>query len=216
MRIRAILPVRAVWCSTARAVASVRMRGGPLAGSAGPVAAREPAGASARPTRATAGRLRSFGRRHRTLITVVGALGTAAVLGFVLAGRWDEFSAALSGTPAVGDRRDRAAADRRAGLAQRGVAPEHRGGGRDGRPARPLPRLEHAGAGQPAERAGRRGGADRRAAPLVPGGQPAGADPDRRRVPDPRRRGDAGRADLVHARRPARPAVVAAADRRSR
>ena len=39
--------------------------------------------------------LRSFGRR-RLLITVVGSLATAAILGFVLAGRRDEFAAALS------------------------------------------------------------------------------------------------------------------------
>jgi uncharacterized membrane protein YbhN (UPF0104 family) len=74
------------------------MRGGPLAGSAGPVAAREPVGASAPGLPATAGGLRGFGRRHRTLITVVGVLGTAVVLGLVVAGRWDAFSHALSGT----------------------------------------------------------------------------------------------------------------------
>ena len=75
------------------------MRGGPLAGSAEPVAAREPAGASARPTRSIAGRVRDFGRRHHTLVTVGVAVGTAAVLGFVIAARWDEFSQALSGVP---------------------------------------------------------------------------------------------------------------------
>jgi uncharacterized membrane protein YbhN (UPF0104 family) len=73
------------------------MRGGPLAGGAGPVAAREPVGASARPSAAASG-LRDFGRRHRTLITVAGALATAAVLGVVVAGRWDQFSHAVSGT----------------------------------------------------------------------------------------------------------------------
>jgi uncharacterized membrane protein YbhN (UPF0104 family) len=41
-------------------------------------------------------RLRAFGRRRRTLITVLGSLATAAVLAFVLAGRRDEFTAALS------------------------------------------------------------------------------------------------------------------------
>jgi uncharacterized membrane protein YbhN (UPF0104 family) len=41
-------------------------------------------------------RLRAFGRRHRTLITVVGSLATAAVLALVLAGRRDEFVEALS------------------------------------------------------------------------------------------------------------------------
>lgn len=40
--------------------------------------------------------LRNFGRRHRTLITVVGSLATAAVLVFLLAGRRQEFAAALS------------------------------------------------------------------------------------------------------------------------
>jgi uncharacterized membrane protein YbhN (UPF0104 family) len=45
-------------------------------------------------------RLRGFGRRRRTLITVVGSLATAAVLAFVLAGRKDEFEAALSSVSA--------------------------------------------------------------------------------------------------------------------
>jgi uncharacterized membrane protein YbhN (UPF0104 family) len=40
--------------------------------------------------------LRDFGRRRRTPITVVGALLTAAILAFVLAGRRHEFEAALS------------------------------------------------------------------------------------------------------------------------
>jgi uncharacterized membrane protein YbhN (UPF0104 family) len=40
--------------------------------------------------------LRAFGRRHRTLITVVGSVATAAVLVAVLAGRRDEFVEALS------------------------------------------------------------------------------------------------------------------------
>jgi uncharacterized membrane protein YbhN (UPF0104 family) len=43
----------------------------------------------------TAG-LRDFGRRRRTLITVVGSLATVAILAFLLAGRRDEFAAALS------------------------------------------------------------------------------------------------------------------------
>jgi uncharacterized membrane protein YbhN (UPF0104 family) len=46
--------------------------------------------------RALSAGLRGFGRRHRALITVAGSLATAAVLGFVLAGRRDEFVAALS------------------------------------------------------------------------------------------------------------------------
>ena len=41
-------------------------------------------------------RVRAFGRRHRTLITVVGSLATAAVLAYVLAGRRHEFTDALS------------------------------------------------------------------------------------------------------------------------
>jgi uncharacterized membrane protein YbhN (UPF0104 family) len=44
--------------------------------------------------------LRDFGRRRRTPITVVGSLATAAVLLFVLAGRREEFAAALSGVAA--------------------------------------------------------------------------------------------------------------------
>jgi uncharacterized membrane protein YbhN (UPF0104 family) len=40
--------------------------------------------------------LRDFGRRRRTLITVVGSLATAAILAFLLAGRRHEFAAALS------------------------------------------------------------------------------------------------------------------------
>lgn len=44
---------------------------------------------------ALAAALRSFARRRRTLLTVVGSLVTAAVLAFVLAGRRDEFTAAL-------------------------------------------------------------------------------------------------------------------------
>jgi uncharacterized membrane protein YbhN (UPF0104 family) len=41
-------------------------------------------------------RVRAFGRRRRTLIAIVGSLATAAVLVFVLAGRRDEFAAAIS------------------------------------------------------------------------------------------------------------------------
>jgi uncharacterized membrane protein YbhN (UPF0104 family) len=40
-------------------------------------------------------RFRGFARRRRTLLTVVGSLVTAAILAFVLAGRRDEFAAAL-------------------------------------------------------------------------------------------------------------------------
>ena len=44
--------------------------------------------------------LRDFGRRRSTLITVVGSLATAGLLAFLLAGRRDEFAAALSGAAA--------------------------------------------------------------------------------------------------------------------
>src|ERR671910_566743 len=43
----------------------------------------------------TAG-LRDFGRRRRTPITIFGSLATVAILAFLLAGRRDEFAAALS------------------------------------------------------------------------------------------------------------------------
>ena len=41
-------------------------------------------------------RLRVFGRRHRTAITIVGSLVTAAILVFVLSGHREEFADALS------------------------------------------------------------------------------------------------------------------------
>jgi uncharacterized membrane protein YbhN (UPF0104 family) len=46
--------------------------------------------------------IRSFGRRHRVLIAVVGSLATAAALTLLLAGRKDEFTQALSAvTPLI-------------------------------------------------------------------------------------------------------------------
>jgi uncharacterized membrane protein YbhN (UPF0104 family) len=66
----------------------------PLAGS-GPVGPSPPAGHAGRLAASIAG-LRRFGRRHRALIAVVGSLATAAALVLVLAGRRDEFEAALS------------------------------------------------------------------------------------------------------------------------
>ena len=60
--------------------------------------APEPNGAS-RLARMIAG-LRDFGRRRRTLITVVGSVATAAILLFLLAGQRDEFTAALSAASA--------------------------------------------------------------------------------------------------------------------
>jgi uncharacterized membrane protein YbhN (UPF0104 family) len=65
------------------------------------VTGSEPTGMEPRRTgasrlgRITAG-LRAFGRRRRTLITVVGSLATAAILAFILAGRRHEFAAALA------------------------------------------------------------------------------------------------------------------------
>jgi uncharacterized membrane protein YbhN (UPF0104 family) len=53
------------------------------------------AGAAA--ARAPLARVRAFGRRHRVLLTVVGTLGTAALLVWLLAGRREEFTSALSG-----------------------------------------------------------------------------------------------------------------------
>jgi uncharacterized membrane protein YbhN (UPF0104 family) len=70
-----------------------------------PVAASEPIGPAPGPRGANrlaelAAGLRDFGRRRRTLITVSGSLATAAILAFLLAGRRDEFAAALSGAAA--------------------------------------------------------------------------------------------------------------------
>jgi hypothetical protein len=45
---------------------------------------------------ATVGWLREFGRRHRIPLTILGSIATVAVLVAVLAGRRDEFEAALS------------------------------------------------------------------------------------------------------------------------
>jgi hypothetical protein len=70
-----------------------------------PVGSSEPIGLASRPrgpsrlAGLTAG-LRDFGRRRRTLITVVGSLASAALLAVLLAGRRDEFAAALSGAAA--------------------------------------------------------------------------------------------------------------------
>jgi uncharacterized membrane protein YbhN (UPF0104 family) len=66
----------------------------PLAGS-GSGGPSPPAGHAGRLAESIAG-LRRFGRRHRALITVLGSLAAAAVLVFLLAGRRDEFEAALS------------------------------------------------------------------------------------------------------------------------
>jgi hypothetical protein len=65
----------------------------------------EPIGLASRPRAASwlaelTVALRDFGRRRRKPITVVGSLVTAAMLAFLLAGRGDEFAAALSGPAA--------------------------------------------------------------------------------------------------------------------
>jgi uncharacterized membrane protein YbhN (UPF0104 family) len=52
--------------------------------------------ARGRRPRALLAGVREFGRRRRTLITVIGSLATAAILAFLLAGRCHEFAAALS------------------------------------------------------------------------------------------------------------------------
>jgi uncharacterized membrane protein YbhN (UPF0104 family) len=54
----------------------------------------------ARPGLKPVRRLAAFGRRRRTLLTVVGSLVTAAVLVLLLAGRLDEFTTALSSVAA--------------------------------------------------------------------------------------------------------------------
>jgi len=54
----------------------------------------------ARPRVEPVRRLAAFGRRRRTLLTVVGSLITAAVLVLLLVGRRDEFTAALSSVAA--------------------------------------------------------------------------------------------------------------------
>jgi uncharacterized membrane protein YbhN (UPF0104 family) len=77
----------------------------PLNGSGSADPGNEPIGPPPRPRGASRlaelnARLRDFGRRRRALIAVVGSLATAAVLAFVLAGRRDEFAAAISDAPA--------------------------------------------------------------------------------------------------------------------
>jgi uncharacterized membrane protein YbhN (UPF0104 family) len=77
----------------------------PLDGGALPDASSESIGLSARPRGASrlaelTARVSEFGRRRRVLIAVVGSVATAAVLAFVLAGRRDEFAAAISDTAA--------------------------------------------------------------------------------------------------------------------
>jgi hypothetical protein len=70
-----------------------------------PNASSEPIGPSPPPRGTTrlqelTARLRAFGRRRRAPIAVAGSLATAALLVFLLAGRGDEFEAALSAASA--------------------------------------------------------------------------------------------------------------------
>jgi hypothetical protein len=155
--------------------------------------------------------LRDFGRRRRTLITVLGSLATAAVLALLLAGRRDEFAAALSG--AAGWVLAATVLLQIVALLARSEAwhltIQEAGGTVDRRvlyrasSMGVLGGLLNAQAAVAARIAALR--------PLLPGRQSAGADADRRGVSDPRRRGGAGRADVVHPGGAARPAVVAAA-----
>jgi uncharacterized membrane protein YbhN (UPF0104 family) len=68
----------------------------PRSGTPVPVAGSEPVGPRGGRRSAALTGLRDLGRRHRALITVVGSLVTAAALAFVLAGRREEFAAAIS------------------------------------------------------------------------------------------------------------------------
>jgi uncharacterized membrane protein YbhN (UPF0104 family) len=73
----------------------------PRPDAATPVPAREPTRPAAEISRAHSlvelgARVRTFGRRHRTAITVVASLATAAVLVLLLAGRRHEFADALA------------------------------------------------------------------------------------------------------------------------
>jgi uncharacterized membrane protein YbhN (UPF0104 family) len=64
-----------------------------------PAAVSSPRRGSRRVGNLTVG-LRDFGRRRRTLITIVGSVATAAGLAFLLGGRREEFTAALSSAAA--------------------------------------------------------------------------------------------------------------------
>src|SRR5215204_1980245 len=78
---------------------------GPPSGDAAPAVARAATDLSprrrgaARPAELIGG-ARGFGRRHRALITVAGSVLAAAALVFVLGGRREEFTTALSGAAA--------------------------------------------------------------------------------------------------------------------
>jgi uncharacterized membrane protein YbhN (UPF0104 family) len=59
-----------------------------------------PATSAAAGPRASLARLTAFGRRHRAALTIAGSLATAGLLVLLLAGKADEFTAALSGVTA--------------------------------------------------------------------------------------------------------------------
>ena len=155
--------------------------------------------------RALGQRLIEFCRRRRTPLTIAVSVAVALLLAAVLAGRrarvrrravaraslWVLAGTALLQVVALVSRSE-------AWHLTIGAA----GGTVDA--ARAVPRVEHAGGRRRAQRAPRSRGADRRAAALVRGCLPAGADARRGGVPDPRRRGDARRRCVVHAGRAAR------------
>jgi uncharacterized membrane protein YbhN (UPF0104 family) len=77
---------------------------GPIVGDDGVGLDVESTGPAPRPPGASrlaelTARIRAFGRRRRALITVLGSLATAAILGLVLAGRRNEFAEAISSAP---------------------------------------------------------------------------------------------------------------------
>jgi Zinc-binding dehydrogenase len=79
----------------ARGKVVVTIRGGRPPGRASRGGGAAIASARRQPRALLAG-VPGFGRRRRSLITVVGSLATAAILAFLLAGRRHEFAAAIS------------------------------------------------------------------------------------------------------------------------
>ena len=160
--------------------------------------------------------LRDFGRRRRTPITVVASLRPpvrwcCCSPGAATSSRPPSPSAQLWVLAARGR-----TAGRRARRAQRGMAPSHPGGRRHDRPARPVPRRRacrcSAACSTGISAIAVRIAALRRSSPDVCPQVPTLIAAE---FPILAVEGDARRADVVHARRAARPAVVAAGHRRS-